>query len=278
MLLALSALPFLSTVRAKPQRRFANGKIKALYEELDWTSRLLRMRQDFPDAPVILIKGGILPESLQKMFSALPQHRRRSPPIASSPRAHPRPRNPPAPCCTPPCSATAASSSADGAAGSGSGSVRCNTTAPQQQQMQQLMQQMQQMQQQQQQQLQQQMQMQMQMQMQWSPKVLLIVTGSLRPAGDDKMLDVAKQLGVGQGIAVGAPCQKTTRCIAVPLDHSGEGIGSIVTAPIARPDVAVNAAWNLRGKMPSHEETVCPQLSTDRPDCRDNNPNPEDTC
>jgi len=24
------------------------------------------------------------------------------------------------------------------------------------------------------------------------------------------------------------------------------------------PDVALNAAWNLRGKMPSHEETVVP--------------------
>ena len=45
------------------------GKIKDLYEGLDWTSRLLRMRQDFPDAPVILIKGGVLPESLQQMFS-----------------------------------------------------------------------------------------------------------------------------------------------------------------------------------------------------------------
>ena len=45
------------------------GKIKDLYEGLDWTSRLLRMRQDFPDAPVILIKGGVLPESLQQMFA-----------------------------------------------------------------------------------------------------------------------------------------------------------------------------------------------------------------
>jgi hypothetical protein len=24
------------------------------------------------------------------------------------------------------------------------------------------------------------------------------------------------------------------------------------------PEVALNAAWNLRGKMPSHEETVVP--------------------
>ena len=44
------------------------GKIKDLYDGLDWTSRLLRMRQDFPDAPVILIKGGVLPVSLQNMF------------------------------------------------------------------------------------------------------------------------------------------------------------------------------------------------------------------
>lgn len=83
------------------------GKIKDLYKGLDWTSRLLRMRQDFPDAPVILIKGGVLPVSLQTMFT------------------------------------------------------------------------------------------------------------------EPKMLDIANQLGVG-------------------------------------PDIALNAAWNLRGKMPSHEETVVP--------------------
>jgi phytanoyl-CoA hydroxylase len=78
-----------------------------MYAGLDWTSRLLRMRQEFPDAPVILIKGGVLPPSLQAIFA------------------------------------------------------------------------------------------------------------------DDRILDVAAQLGVG-------------------------------------PDVALNAAWNLRGKMPAHEETVVP--------------------
>ena len=50
-------------------RLHSAGKIKDLYEGLDWTSRLLRMRRDFPDAPVILIKGGVLPVSLQKMFA-----------------------------------------------------------------------------------------------------------------------------------------------------------------------------------------------------------------
>lgn len=52
------------------QRLYRNGKIKDLYSDLDWTSRLLRMRQDFPDAPVILIKGGVLPRALQKLFSS----------------------------------------------------------------------------------------------------------------------------------------------------------------------------------------------------------------
>ncbi len=28
------------------------------------------MRQDFPDAPVILVKGGVLPFALQKLFAA----------------------------------------------------------------------------------------------------------------------------------------------------------------------------------------------------------------
>lgn len=50
------------------KRLFKAGKIKDLYADLDWTSRLLRMRQDFPDAPVVLIKGGILPPALQTMF------------------------------------------------------------------------------------------------------------------------------------------------------------------------------------------------------------------
>ena len=36
------------------------GKIRDLYAGHDWTSRLLRMRADFPDAPVVLIKGGVL--------------------------------------------------------------------------------------------------------------------------------------------------------------------------------------------------------------------------
>ena len=47
------------------QRLFDAGKIKELYTGLDWTSRLLRMRADFPDAPLILIKGGVLPTALQ---------------------------------------------------------------------------------------------------------------------------------------------------------------------------------------------------------------------
>ena len=50
-------------------RLYKAGKIKSLYAEHDWTSRLLCMRQDFPDAPVVLIKGGILPRALQRMFS-----------------------------------------------------------------------------------------------------------------------------------------------------------------------------------------------------------------
>jgi hypothetical protein len=46
------------------------GKIKALYADLDWTSRLRRMTEDFADAPVVFIKGGVLPPSLQKLFAA----------------------------------------------------------------------------------------------------------------------------------------------------------------------------------------------------------------
>ena len=50
-------------------RLFKAGKIKMLYDDLGWTQRLLRMREDFEDAPIVLIKGGVLPVSMQKMFS-----------------------------------------------------------------------------------------------------------------------------------------------------------------------------------------------------------------
>lgn len=45
------------------------GKINSLYKDHDWTSRLLRMREEFSDAPVVLIKGGVLPKAFQTMFS-----------------------------------------------------------------------------------------------------------------------------------------------------------------------------------------------------------------
>jgi len=51
------------------KRCYKAGKVKDTYADLDWTSRLLRLRQDFADAPVVLIKGGVLPVSLAKMFS-----------------------------------------------------------------------------------------------------------------------------------------------------------------------------------------------------------------
>merc|ERR1712080_678338 len=54
-------------IESLAQRLFKAGKIKDLYADLDWTSRLLQMRRDFPDAPVVLIKGGILPPALQAM-------------------------------------------------------------------------------------------------------------------------------------------------------------------------------------------------------------------
>ena len=51
------------------QRLHRAGKIKSLYAELDWTQRLSAMRKDFPDAPVVLIKGGVLPAALQRLFA-----------------------------------------------------------------------------------------------------------------------------------------------------------------------------------------------------------------
>ena len=50
-------------------RLFSAGKIKEKYDELDWTARLMRLRQDFADAPVVFIKGGILPHAFRGMFA-----------------------------------------------------------------------------------------------------------------------------------------------------------------------------------------------------------------
>jgi len=58
------------------ERLYRDGKIKDLYSDLDWTSRLLRMRQDFPDAPVTLVKGGVLPFALQKLYDHCSQRPR----------------------------------------------------------------------------------------------------------------------------------------------------------------------------------------------------------
>eukprot|EP00658_Telonema_sp_P-2_P010493 TRINITY_DN13954_c0_g1_i3.p1 TRINITY_DN13954_c0_g1~~TRINITY_DN13954_c0_g1_i3.p1 ORF type:complete len:390 (-),score=92.31 TRINITY_DN13954_c0_g1_i3:83-1252(-) len=50
------------------ERLYAGGKISQLHRGLDWTSRLLRMKEEFSGAPVCLIKGGVLPAALQRMF------------------------------------------------------------------------------------------------------------------------------------------------------------------------------------------------------------------
>eukprot|EP00941_MAST-03F_sp_MAST-3F-sp1_P002569 g2569.t1 len=51
------------------KKLYALGKVKSLYEEFGWTERLLRLTEDFEDAPVLLIKGGILPKNFQQLFA-----------------------------------------------------------------------------------------------------------------------------------------------------------------------------------------------------------------
>ena len=48
---------------------FDAGKIKSEYSDHDWKSRLIKMKADYPEAPLVFIKKGILPQALQKMYS-----------------------------------------------------------------------------------------------------------------------------------------------------------------------------------------------------------------
>ena len=45
------------------------GHVKSTYAESSWTERLLRLTEDYPDAPLVLIKGGILPPHFQQLYS-----------------------------------------------------------------------------------------------------------------------------------------------------------------------------------------------------------------
>ena len=47
----------------------ASGHVHSTYANESWTKRLLRLTQDYPDAPLVLIKGGILPINFQRLFA-----------------------------------------------------------------------------------------------------------------------------------------------------------------------------------------------------------------
>jgi hypothetical protein len=48
---------------------FDSKKIKSLYKEFDWRSRLMKMSKDFPDVPVVLVKNGVLENEFLNMFT-----------------------------------------------------------------------------------------------------------------------------------------------------------------------------------------------------------------
>lgn len=50
-------------------RLFASGLVKDRYSGQDWTQRLLSLRQDCSDAPIMLIKEGVLPRGLADLYS-----------------------------------------------------------------------------------------------------------------------------------------------------------------------------------------------------------------
>ena len=51
------------------QDLYKAGLVNSLYENSSWTARLLRLTEDYPDAPLVLIKGGVLPFNFQQLYS-----------------------------------------------------------------------------------------------------------------------------------------------------------------------------------------------------------------
>ena len=47
---------------------YATGRVRSTYANESWTKRLLKLTKDYPDAPMVLIKGGILPRNFQRLF------------------------------------------------------------------------------------------------------------------------------------------------------------------------------------------------------------------
>ncbi len=49
------------------RRLLLAGKVSSAHEGLDWTTRLLRLEEECPDAPLMLITAGVLPPGLQRL-------------------------------------------------------------------------------------------------------------------------------------------------------------------------------------------------------------------
>ncbi len=45
------------------------GVVNSTYADAGWTERLLLLTHDFPDAPLVLTKGGVLPEHFQRLYA-----------------------------------------------------------------------------------------------------------------------------------------------------------------------------------------------------------------
>ena len=48
---------------------FRSNKIQSSYKQSNWTQRLLQITSDYPDAPVMFMKRGILPPAFQRLFA-----------------------------------------------------------------------------------------------------------------------------------------------------------------------------------------------------------------
>lgn len=48
---------------------YRSNKTKSEYKESDWTQRLLQITSEYPDAPIMFMKRGILPPAFQRLFA-----------------------------------------------------------------------------------------------------------------------------------------------------------------------------------------------------------------
>lgn len=56
-------------IDALANKLHASGEVESKYEGASWTERLMRLTADYPDAPIVLAKAGVLPQQFQQLYA-----------------------------------------------------------------------------------------------------------------------------------------------------------------------------------------------------------------